>query len=47
MEQQKLELVTSTRTTSCNVLLHVCTRHTRALPLLTDFEAAARHTIVV
>jgi hypothetical protein len=47
MEKQELELVTSTRTMSCNVLLHVSTRHTRALPLLTDFEAAARQTIVV
>jgi hypothetical protein len=36
LEQRELELVTSTCTMSCNVLLHDFTRHTRALPLLTD-----------
>jgi hypothetical protein len=36
MEKHELELVTSTFTMSCNVLLHDCTRHTRTLPLLTD-----------
>jgi hypothetical protein len=36
MEKHELELVTSTCTMSCNVLLQDCTRHTRTLPLLTD-----------
>jgi hypothetical protein len=38
MEKNELELVTSTRTMSCNVVLHDCTRHTRTLPLLTNLE---------
>jgi hypothetical protein len=38
MENHELELVTSTCTTFCNVLFQECTRHTRTLPLLTDFE---------
>jgi hypothetical protein len=38
MEKHELELVTSTCKISCNVLFQDCTRHTRALPLLTDFE---------
>jgi hypothetical protein len=36
MEKHELELVTSTSTMSCNVLLHDCTRHTRTLTLLAD-----------
>jgi hypothetical protein len=36
MEKHELELVASTCTMLCNVLLHDCTRHTRTLPLLTD-----------
>jgi hypothetical protein len=36
MEKHELELVMSTCTICCNVLLHDCTRHTRILPLLTD-----------
>jgi hypothetical protein len=36
MEKHELELVTSTNTMSCNVLLQDFTRHTRTLPLLTD-----------
>jgi hypothetical protein len=35
IESHKLELVTSTCTMSCNVLLQDCTRHTRTLPPLT------------
>jgi hypothetical protein len=46
-EKHELELVTSTYTMSCNVVLHDCTRHTRTLPLLTDLEAAVRHASVV
>jgi hypothetical protein len=38
MEKHELELVASTCTMSCNVLLHDCTRHTRTLPLLTDLR---------
>jgi hypothetical protein len=36
MEKHELELVTSTCTMLCNVLLQDCTRHTRTLPLLRD-----------
>jgi hypothetical protein len=36
MEKHELELVTSTYTMSCNVLLQDCTRHTRTLQILTD-----------
>jgi hypothetical protein len=36
MEKQEMELVTSTYTMFCNVLLRDCTRHIRTLPLLTD-----------
>jgi hypothetical protein len=39
MGKHELELVTSTRTMSCNALLHECTRHTRTLPLLTDLRS--------
>jgi hypothetical protein len=46
MEKHELELVLSTCTLSCNVLLHDCTRHTRTLPLLTYLEVAARQTSV-
>jgi hypothetical protein len=35
MEKHELELVTSTCTMYCNVVLQDCTRHTRTLPLLT------------
>jgi hypothetical protein len=38
MEEHELEFVTSTCTMFCNVLLQECTRHTRALPLLTNLE---------
>jgi hypothetical protein len=47
MEKYELELVTSTFTMSCNVLLHDCTRHNRTLPLWAYLEAAARQTSVV
>jgi hypothetical protein len=36
MKKHELDLVTSTSTMSCNVLLQDCTHHTRTLPLLTD-----------
>jgi hypothetical protein len=35
METHELEFSNCTMS-SCNVLLHGCTRHTRTLPLLTD-----------
>jgi hypothetical protein len=38
MEKHELELVTSTCTMPCNMLLQDCTRHNRTLPLLKDFE---------
>jgi hypothetical protein len=38
MEKYELELVTSTCTVSCNVLLQDYTRHTRTLTLLTHLE---------
>jgi hypothetical protein len=38
MEKHELELVKSTCTMSCKVLLHDCTRHTHTLPLLNDLE---------
>jgi hypothetical protein len=38
MEKHELELVKSTCTMLCNVLLHDCTRHTRTLPLLTNLD---------
>jgi hypothetical protein len=36
MEKHELELVTSTCTMTCNVLLQDYTRHTHTLPLLRD-----------
>jgi hypothetical protein len=42
MEKHELDLVTSTYTMSCNVLLHDYTRHTRTLPLLTNFEVSCK-----
>jgi hypothetical protein len=41
MEKRELDLVTSTCTMSCNVLLHECTCHTCTLPLLTYLEASS------
>jgi hypothetical protein len=38
-EKHELDLITSTRRMSCNVLLQDGTRHTRTLPLLTELEA--------
>jgi hypothetical protein len=38
MEKHELELVTSTCTMFCNVLLHDYTRNIRTLPLLIDLE---------
>jgi hypothetical protein len=38
MEKHGLELVTSTCTMPCDVLLQDCTSHTRSLPLFTDLE---------
>jgi hypothetical protein len=38
MEKHELDLVSSSCTMSCNVLLQDCTRHTRTLPPLTDLE---------
>jgi hypothetical protein len=38
MEKHELELVTSTCTMSCNLMLQGCTRHTRTLPFLKDLR---------
>jgi hypothetical protein len=46
-EKDELELVASTFTMSCNVLLQDCTHYTRTLPFLADLEAAVRQTSVV
>jgi hypothetical protein len=47
MEKHELDLVTSTGTMSCNVMLHYCTRHTRTLSLLIDRRGQPRVTSVV